>query len=336
MVSLTGTAAGNFANKNVGNGKAVTITGLSLTGADAGNYTLVEQAGLTANITAANITVSGLTSNNKVYDATTTDTLGGTASITPLGSDVVSLTGTAAGNFADKNVGNGKAVTISGLSLLGADAGNYTLVEQSGLTANVTAKSLTASLTGTVTKTYDGTTTANLNSGNYSLSGVLGSDFAFLNNPVSGAYDTKNIGTGKTVSVNGLALLGADAGNYALTSTSISAGLGIITAVYVQSQPISLPSAVVAYIDQRSPQQAFVGYASNKNTQPPKVYTTVETTQSGSISDKPAYNDVKTSDMQTSNPQALSPQAGLNAADWTWWDEVRMWWRNSWDGSQVR
>ncbi|MCB2078432.1 MAG: filamentous hemagglutinin N-terminal domain-containing protein, partial [Novosphingobium sp.] len=47
----------------------------------------------------------------------------------------------------------------------------------------VNQKTLTASLTGTVSKKYDGTNTATLGSGNYVLSGVYGSDDVSLNNP---------------------------------------------------------------------------------------------------------------------------------------------------------
>jgi len=66
--------------------------------------------------------VTGVTVNNKVYDATTAATLGGTAAISALTGDSVTLGGTGSGLFADKNVGAGKAITVSGFSLSGADA----------------------------------------------------------------------------------------------------------------------------------------------------------------------------------------------------------------------
>ena len=56
-------------------------------------------------------------------------TLSGTATVAALGSDNVIVMGTGSGAFSDKNVGTGKAVTVSGYTLGGADAGNYTLVE---------------------------------------------------------------------------------------------------------------------------------------------------------------------------------------------------------------
>ena len=59
-----------FSDKNVGTGKTVTVSGYTLSGADASNYTLVEPTGLTANITPASLAITGVTANNKVYDTT--------------------------------------------------------------------------------------------------------------------------------------------------------------------------------------------------------------------------------------------------------------------------
>src|SRR5581483_2614111 len=127
----TGSATGAFANKSVGNGKTVSVSGLTLGGASAANYTLT-QPSTTANITAKGLTVSGVSANNKVYDGNTTATLntGSAALVGVIGGDAVTLaTGSATGAFASKTVGNGKAVTVSGLSLSGADSGNYTLTQ---------------------------------------------------------------------------------------------------------------------------------------------------------------------------------------------------------------
>ena len=59
-----------FANKNVGTGKTVTLTGASLAGADAGNYSLSSVGTTTADITAKSIT-GNFTAANKVYDGNT-------------------------------------------------------------------------------------------------------------------------------------------------------------------------------------------------------------------------------------------------------------------------
>ena len=166
VVSLTGT--GVFVDKNAGLNKQVTVSGLGLTGADAGNYLLSSSSALTmATINRASLSASVL-GVDKTYDGTAaasfTDSLSGV-----LGNDVVSLTGT--GVFVDKNAGLNKQVTVSGLGLTGADAGNYMLSSSSALTtATINRASLSASVLG-VDKTYDGTAAASFTD---SLSGVLG------------------------------------------------------------------------------------------------------------------------------------------------------------------
>jgi hypothetical protein len=58
--------------------------------------------------------------------------------------DTVTLSGTAAGTFADPNVGTGKTVTVSGQTLTGASAGNYTLTEPTTTASITAAASMTA------------------------------------------------------------------------------------------------------------------------------------------------------------------------------------------------
>jgi formylglycine-generating enzyme required for sulfatase activity len=130
-----------FANKNVGTGKTITLSGWSLTGTDAGNYSLSAQSNATANITAKPVTITGLSASNKFHNGLPSATVSGTAVINGLvsGDTVTVVTGTAA--FADANIGNGKTVTFSGWSLTGTDAGNYSLSAQP---ANVTANILEA------------------------------------------------------------------------------------------------------------------------------------------------------------------------------------------------
>jgi len=104
----------------------------------AGNYALTQPA-LSADITPANLTVTGLTAQNKIYDGTPQPPLLGTPALAGvIGGEDVSLAGTAAGSFNDKNVGTGKVVTTTGLSITGAGAGNYALT-QPALSADITA-----------------------------------------------------------------------------------------------------------------------------------------------------------------------------------------------------
>jgi hypothetical protein len=136
-------ASANFADKNVGNNKAVSVTGITLTGADAGNY-VVASAGnamTSASITPATITITA-TGANKVYDGTTADAVSlATAGV--IAGDSVTASDSSA-NFGDRNVGNAKTVSVAGLALSGADAGNYMLASTSVTTvANITPASLT-------------------------------------------------------------------------------------------------------------------------------------------------------------------------------------------------
>src|SRR6185369_11588436 len=75
-----------------------------------------------------------------------------------LSGDSLTTSYTSAG-FVSKNVGTAKTITVGGMSISGADAGNYSANSTVTTTADITARSLTVSATG-VNKAYDGTTSA--------------------------------------------------------------------------------------------------------------------------------------------------------------------------------
>ncbi|MEK7075675.1 MAG: YDG domain-containing protein, partial [Patescibacteria group bacterium] len=113
-----------------GTGKQVTVSGLSLGGADAGNYSLTQPVLNDGVIAPATLTVTA-TGVNKVYDAGTTATV--ILSDDRVLGDVLTLGYTA--SFSDKNVANGKSVSVSGISITGGvDAGNYTLGNTTAVT----------------------------------------------------------------------------------------------------------------------------------------------------------------------------------------------------------
>ena len=139
--AVTASCAGaSFADKNAGSGKAVSVTGISISGADAANYNLLNNtASATADITQRDLTVTA-TGINKVYDGTTTATA--TLSTDALGGDNVTAS-CAGASFADKNAGSGKAVSVTGISISGADAANYNLLNTTAsATADITQKAL--------------------------------------------------------------------------------------------------------------------------------------------------------------------------------------------------
>jgi len=94
----------------------------------------------TANINTRNITVSA-TGIDKTYDGTLAESV--TLSSNKVAGDTVNLSDTSE-LFTNKNVGNGKTVNVTGISISGADASNYTLTSASAsTTANITAAELT-------------------------------------------------------------------------------------------------------------------------------------------------------------------------------------------------
>ena len=105
----------------------------------------------------------------------------GIVSHTPVSGDDVSLASSYSAHFDNKHVGMNKPVTVTGLGLTGAAAGNYTLTQPTGLTANITPKAL--SITGITVNTryYDGSDTATLNLGSASLQTPVGTDYVSLN-----------------------------------------------------------------------------------------------------------------------------------------------------------
>jgi hypothetical protein len=219
-----------FASKNIGTSLAVGVTGFTLSGANAGNYTLTQPTGLSANITAKALTITGLTANNKVYDRSTTATLSGTAALTGVVSpDAVTLGGTPVATFATATIGTGKAVSVTGFTLSGANAGNYTLTQPTGLSANITAKALTITGLTANNKVYDGNTTATL-SGTAALTGVVSPDAVTLGGTPVATFASAEVGDNIPVSVTGYTISGADAGNYTVTQpTGLTANITVLT-----------------------------------------------------------------------------------------------------------
>jgi hypothetical protein len=162
--------------------KAASSGSLSLAGTAAGNYTLAGLGG-TVTITPKALTVTGLTASHKVYDGTSAAVLAGTAAFLtpeaagagssgdgkPYTGDAVFPGGTAAGTFADPAVGTAKAVTVNGVTVTGS--GNYTVIQPTGLTANLTAREL-AITANNQSKTYGQTLTFGSGSTQFTSSGL--------------------------------------------------------------------------------------------------------------------------------------------------------------------
>ena len=162
------------------------------------------------------VTISDVKVADKTYDGTTNATItnAGTLSVNYDGDNLAIVIGKAA--YDNKNVGADKAVSFTGFELSGSAAGNYKLIAQpASTTADITVKEITingATVEGS--KVYDGTSEAKITN-----AGTLSDNYDGENLTIvagSAAYDSKNVGTGKTVAFTGFALAGDAAANYKL------------------------------------------------------------------------------------------------------------------------
>ena len=178
--------------------------------------------------------VSGTASH--IYGATPTAQFGyaiGNPTIAD-NEDLLLIAGTPAFNPTPSSITPAGSYTVTYLSGLTSSAG-YTLIPGTGLLYVIdpaTLALITASLTGTASKTYDGTNTAPLAPGNFLLSGFVNGDDAIVTK-TNGVYENSNVGSGILVSTTLAATDFTPVGstnlaNYTLP-TSASGPIGNIT-----------------------------------------------------------------------------------------------------------
>jgi hypothetical protein len=179
---------------------------------------------VSADITPAGLVISGLSASNKTYDRSLSATLmGGT--VTPVAGDTVTLNSSSVSAvFVDWNVGAGKPVNVSGYALSGADAVNYVLTQPSGLTATIIARSLPVVGVVAANKLRNGSLNAEISGG--SIAPLAGDSVTLDASAAVGLFLDDSIGTAKPVIFSGFALVGLDAGNYAITQpTGVTANI---------------------------------------------------------------------------------------------------------------
>ncbi len=213
-VTLSGTPVYTFNTKNVGTGKAVTVSGLVLTGASAGAYSLPTNQipGLSGDIIIRPLEITA-NANTKVFDNTiNVSTLPSITSGAIQGTDTFGFIST----FDTKNVGNNKTITPSGIVNDGNGGNNYA-VTFINATGEITPRALTITGATTINKVYDGTDIAATTSGTWTLTGVISPNVVTLNK--SAVFASKDAGTWAITSTSTLS--GADASNYILTQPTL-------------------------------------------------------------------------------------------------------------------
>ncbi|MFC1549221.1 YDG domain-containing protein, partial [Candidatus Omnitrophota bacterium] len=185
---------------------------ITASGGTASNYNITHASG-TLTVTKAPLTVSSTVAADKIYDGNTAAALSGATLVGVVGGDDVTLGNDTAGTFAQTTVGTGIDVSAN-MTISGADTGNYTLTQPTGLTADITPKALTVTGTVAANKVYDGNTTAALSGA--TLVGVIGGDDVALGNDTTGAFAQTTVGPGIDVTTS-MTISGTDTGNYTLT-----------------------------------------------------------------------------------------------------------------------
>jgi M6 family metalloprotease-like protein len=200
------------------------VHGYELEGSDKDNYSIVPFS-LSAAIKPRTLTITGLTANNKVYDATTNATLAGTPQLAGgiINNEDVSLTGTPSALFVDARVADNTTVTLSGIQLTGTNKTNYNLILPE-LSAAITPRTLTITGLTANNKTYDGTTNASA-SGTAALTGLIPNDDVHLTDAPLYTFSDANTGNNIEVNVSNLHLNGNHSGNYSLTLPILSADI---------------------------------------------------------------------------------------------------------------
>ena len=228
-------ASAKYDSKNAGN-RTVTLRTLSLDGADKDNFTLANASPsssykstieLPAEITKRNVTITGTTAGEKVYDGGTSATITNDGILSwKYSTDKVEIVRGSA-TYDNKNVGTGKTVTFSGFELTGEDAGNYNLTQQpADTTANITARDLKITNFTVKDKVYDGNDIAEIVS--IETDAVEGDDVkcsnAIARFVASGTFSASDAQNGKKVTLKfpqGVILAGADKDNYTFDSADL-------------------------------------------------------------------------------------------------------------------
>ena len=142
--TVTATGAATFNTADVTTANLVTANSNALAdgtnGGLASNYSLATGQTVASTITTKALTITGMAAINKTYDDSTVASLTGGLLSTGISGETLTFTGQT-GTFADKNVANGIAVTVANTTLVSGTglANNYSVVQPTGLTANIAA-----------------------------------------------------------------------------------------------------------------------------------------------------------------------------------------------------
>jgi len=123
--------------------------------------------------------------------------------------DEVALEGKV--SFESAAVGKNKAVSFKNASLIGKDAGNYTIAGRT-MTGTITAKTVTLSSLTAADKIFDGTTNVTFTSVG-TLDGIIDGDEVAIGE-IKAHFENASVGTKCRIIIDEIVLIGRDAKNY--------------------------------------------------------------------------------------------------------------------------
>jgi filamentous hemagglutinin family protein len=267
-IILNAASSGIYSSQHAGTGINVSVSGLSVASATNGTASVYgytasgATSGLVGVITAKALTSTATIGGNltKVYDGTTTST-GATLSgsvLGAVGSDTFNLTATGyAYNFNTAHVATANSISATGgtagfainTSSLGSQITDYsftgpTIAAATGASITPAALTSTATIGGTLTKVYNGTTTASGASVSGSVLGAVTGDILTLNSSgLALNFNTTHVTTANSIGSSGTASFTIGSSSAASQTTDYSFNVPtiapIITGVSITAAPLT-------------------------------------------------------------------------------------------------
>ena len=194
----------------------VTVPEITLTGADASNYTLTqpEHTDVDVVISPKHITITGIDATDREYNKSNVVNLTGGELVGVESGDEVNFVLPQTGTSDSEKVGTHN-VTVPEITLTGADASNYTLTqpEHTDVDVVISPKHITIEDIVIENREYDKTNIVNVSGGK--LVGIEPEDDVTFALPSTGTIDDVIVGK-YNVNLNEITLEGLDASNYIL------------------------------------------------------------------------------------------------------------------------
>lgn len=215
--SVVGSPTWAFASASVGAGKTINQAGSY--SAPSANYS-ISQPTLTADVTAKELTITGIDAEDKTYDGTTSVTISGTPAYSGLeNGETFAVGGSVSWAFATAGVGVDKELVRTGE--YDAPSANYT-VTQPTLAATINPKGVTITGLSAGNKVYDGNESVTIN-GTAAYNGLVNDESFEVTDNVTWTFPGTAVGNNQSLVRS--ADFPAPSANYSITQPTLSANI---------------------------------------------------------------------------------------------------------------